>query len=35
VQLQAKVDRIQRQFAEFNPPTLQAFASRPEHYRMR
>jgi tRNA (uracil-5-)-methyltransferase len=34
-QLEAKVQRITKQFAEFNPPPLQAFRSRPEHYRMR
>lgn len=34
-QLEAKVQRITSQFADFNPPALQAYRSRPEHYRMR
>ena len=34
-QLEAKVQRVTAQFAEFAPPPLQAFRSRPEHYRMR
>lgn len=34
-QLEAKVQRITAQFAEFNPPPLTAYRSRPEHYRMR
>lgn len=34
-QLEAKVERVRAQFAEFNPPPLQAFRSQPEHYRMR
>lgn len=34
-QLEAKVERVRAQFVEFNPPPLQAFRSRPEHYRMR
>ncbi|KAL4443688.1 hypothetical protein ABPG75_011425 [Micractinium tetrahymenae] len=34
-QLEAKVERVRAQFAEFDPPPLQAFRSRPEHYRMR
>ena len=34
-QLEAKEQRIRNLFAEFNPPPLQAFRSRPEHYRMR
>ena len=34
-QLEAKVARVTAQFAEFNPPPLQAFRSQPQHYRMR
>ena len=34
-QLEAKVQRVTAQFAEFNPPPLTAYRSRPEHYRMR
>lgn len=34
-QLDAKVERISAQFAEFNPPSLSVFASPEQHYRMR
>ena len=34
-QLDAKVERISAQFAEFNPPSLAVFASPEQHYRMR
>ena len=34
-QLEAKVERIRSHFAEFSPPPLHAYRSRPEHYRMR
>ena len=34
-QLDAKVARITAQFAEFNPPALDVFASPEQHYRMR
>ncbi|MDM1486334.1 tRNA (uridine(54)-C5)-methyltransferase TrmA [Acinetobacter towneri] len=34
-QLDAKVARISAQFSEFEPPTLQVFASPEQHYRMR
>lgn len=34
-QLDAKVARISAQFAEFEPPALQVFASPEQHYRMR
>ena len=34
-QLDAKVDRIRTQFAEYNPPALEVFASPEKHYRMR
>lgn len=34
-QLDAKVDRIRNQFAEYNPPALDVFASPEKHYRMR
>lgn len=34
-QLEAKRERIERQFARFSPPTLEVFASPPSHYRMR
>lgn len=34
-QLDAKVARITAQFAEFNPPALDVFASPEHHYRMR
>lgn len=34
-QLDAKIERIQTQFAEFNPPTLEIFASPEQHFRMR
>lgn len=34
-QLDAKVARISAQFAEYNPPTLQVFASPEHNYRMR
>jgi len=34
-QLQAKQSEVQANFAEFNPPQIEVFRSRPEHYRMR
>ncbi len=34
-QLDAKVAQLQQAFAPFNPPSLDVFASEPEHYRMR
>jgi tRNA (uracil-5-)-methyltransferase len=34
-QLTAKQQQLQDLFAEFSPPTLELFASAPEHYRMR
>ncbi len=34
-QLEAKRERIERQFARFSPPPLEVFASPPSHYRMR
>ncbi|MGH1400238.1 MAG: tRNA (uridine(54)-C5)-methyltransferase TrmA [Acinetobacter tandoii] len=34
-QLDAKVERISAQFAEFNPPSLSVFASPEQHFRMR
>ncbi|MGO4999588.1 tRNA (uridine(54)-C5)-methyltransferase TrmA [Oceanisphaera sp. W20_SRM_FM3] len=34
-QLEAKVSQLQQAFAPFNPPSLDVFASEPEHYRMR
>ncbi len=34
-QLDAKVAQLQQTFAPFNPPSLDVFASEPEHYRMR
>ncbi|ART80303.1 tRNA (uridine(54)-C5)-methyltransferase TrmA [Oceanisphaera avium] len=34
-QLDAKVVQLQQAFAPFNPPSLDVFASEPEHYRMR
>ncbi|MAM58739.1 MAG: tRNA (uridine(54)-C5)-methyltransferase TrmA [Salinicola sp.] len=34
-QLEAKRQRIERQFARFSPPPLEVFASPPSHYRMR
>ena len=34
-QLDAKVERISAQFAEFNPPALEVFASAEENFRMR
>ncbi|MFD1008807.1 tRNA (uridine(54)-C5)-methyltransferase TrmA [Oceanisphaera ostreae] len=34
-QLDAKVSQLQDTFAPFNPPSLDVFASEPEHYRMR
>ncbi len=34
-QLDAKIERIQTQFAEYNPPALEVFASPEKHYRMR
>lgn len=34
-QLDAKRERIERQFARFSPPPLEVFASPPSHYRMR
>lgn len=34
-QLDAKVARISAQFAEFNPPALEVFASPEQHFRMR
>ncbi|WP_336930501.1 tRNA (uridine(54)-C5)-methyltransferase TrmA [Acinetobacter tandoii] len=34
-QLDAKVERISAQFAEFNPPPLSVFASPEQHFRMR
>ncbi|WP_110600775.1 tRNA (uridine(54)-C5)-methyltransferase TrmA [Salinicola lusitanus] len=34
-QLEAKRERIERQFDRFSPPPLEVFASPPSHYRMR
>ncbi|WP_010111668.1 tRNA (uridine(54)-C5)-methyltransferase TrmA [Acinetobacter sp. P8-3-8] len=34
-QLDAKIERIQTQFAEFNPPSLEVFVSPEQHFRMR
>ncbi|CEI51957.1 tRNA (uridine(54)-C5)-methyltransferase TrmA [Acinetobacter bereziniae] len=34
-QLDAKIERIQTQFAEFNPPSLEVFASPEQNFRMR
>ena len=34
-QLEAKVERISAQFAEFNPPSLEVFPSEEKHFRMR
>lgn len=34
-QLDAKIERIQTQFAEYNPSALEVFASPEKHYRMR
>lgn len=34
-QLTEKQQGIRERFAKFNPPTLEVFRSRPEHYRMR
>lgn len=34
-QLDAKIERIQTQFSEFNPPSLEVFASPEQHFRMR
>ena len=34
-QLAAKRKLVEEQFAEFNPPTLEVFQSKPKHYRMR
>ncbi len=34
-QLAAKQAKVKDQFAEFNPPTLEVFKSKPKHYRMR
>ena len=34
-QLDAKIDRIRAQFAEYNPPELEVFASPEQHFRMR
>ncbi|ART82302.1 tRNA (uridine(54)-C5)-methyltransferase TrmA [Oceanisphaera profunda] len=34
-QLDAKIAQLQQTFAPFNPPSLDVFASKPEHYRMR
>ncbi|MDY6455994.1 tRNA (uridine(54)-C5)-methyltransferase TrmA [Acinetobacter faecalis] len=34
-QLEAKVERISAQFAEFNPPSLEVFASPEQNFRMR
>lgn len=34
-QLDAKIARISAQFAEFNPPALEVFASPEQHFRMR
>ncbi len=34
-QLAAKAERIQQQFAEFNPPTLEIYDSPPLHFRVR
>lgn len=34
-QLDAKIDRIRTQFAEFNPPELEVFDSPEQHFRMR
>ena len=34
-QLNEKISRIQEQFASFNPPKMDIFASKPEHYRYR
>ena len=33
--LAEKAAELTQQFAEFNPPELEVFASAPEHYRMR
>lgn len=34
-QLDAKIERVQTQFSEYNPPALEVFASPEKHYRMR
>ena len=34
-QLEAKAARVREQFAQFNPPQLEVYTSRPQHYRMR
>ena len=34
-QLDAKIERLQTQFAEYNPPALEVFASPEQHFRMR
>lgn len=34
-QLSAKIDRIQSQFAQFNPPTLEIYESLVSHFRQR
>lgn len=34
-QLQEKIQRIQQQFSEFNPPILEVFSSPEQHFRMR
>lgn len=34
-QLDSKIERINTQFAEFNPPALEVFASSESHFRMR
>lgn len=34
-QLQEKIQRLQQQFQPFSPPTLDVFASSPQHFRMR
>lgn len=34
-QLQAKIERVKKLFAEFQPPELEAYRSPPKNYRMR
>lgn len=34
-QLQSKIDRVETQFAQFNPPALEVFSSQEHHFRMR
>ena len=34
-QLAAKQNIVEEQFAEFNPPALEVFRSKPKNYRMR